>query len=73
MFHGGENPWINKISTCYLQQVDVQYGAGEKQNFYEPLTNNLSGKTGPPPQTTTIALAFEEIEKMSRERMEEGF
>ena len=73
MFHGGENPWINKISTCYLQQVDVQYGAGEKQNFYEPLTNNLSGKPGPPPQTTTIALAFEEIEKMSRERMEEGF
>lgn len=73
MFHGGENPWINKISTCYLQQVDVQYGAGEKQTFYEPLTENVTGASGPPPQTTIISLAFEEIEKMSRERIEEGF
>ena len=73
MYHGGENPWINKISTCYLQQVDVQYGAGEKQSFYEPLTENITGASGPPPQTTVISLAFEEIEKMSRERVEEGF
>ena len=73
MFHGGENPWINKISTCYLKSMEVQYGAGDKQTFYEPLTNNISGKSGPPPQTTTISMTFEEIEKMSRERMEEGF
>lgn len=73
MFHSNENPWMNKISTCYLQQMDVQYGAGEKQSFYEPLENNLSGKSGPPPQTTTISLAFEEMEKMSRPRMEQGF
>ena len=73
MFHGGENPWINKISTCYLKSMEVQYGAGDKQTFYEPLTNNISGKTGRPPQTTTISMTFEEIEKMSRERMEEGF
>jgi len=73
MFHSNENPWMNKISTCYLQQMDVQYGAGEKQSFYEPLENNLSGKSGPPPQTTTVSLAFEEMEKMSRPRMEQGF
>lgn len=70
MFHSKENPWFNKISTCYLQNMDVQYG-GDRMTYYEPLEHEKG--VGPPPQSTTITLAFEEIEKMSRPRIEEGF
>ena len=70
MFHSKENPWFNKISTCYLQNMDVQYG-GDRMTYYEPLEHEKG--VGPPPQSTTVTLAFEEIEKMSRPRIEEGF
>ena len=70
MFHSKENPWFNKISTCYLQNMEVQYG-GDRMTYYEPLEHEKG--VGPPPQSTTITLAFEEIEKMSRPRIEEGF
>ena len=70
MFHSKENPWFNKISTCYLQNMEVQYG-GDKMTYYEPLDHEKG--VGPPPQSTTITLSFEEIEKMSRPRIEEGF
>ena len=55
--------------------MDVQYGS-DKAGFYEPLKkpgDSGSGGVGPPPTHTTIVLNFEEIEKMSRERIEEGF
>ena len=73
MYHSKENPWLNKISTCYLTSMDVQYGS-DKAGFYEPLANPaVGGKVGPVPTHTTLSLNFEEIEKMSRERIEEGF
>ena len=70
MYSSKENPWMNKISTCYLENLDVQYG-GDRMSFYEPLEKD--GKVGPPPQSTTITLAFSEIEKMLRTRIEEGY
>jgi hypothetical protein len=73
MYKGNENPWINKISSCYLTNLDVQYGS-DKAGFYEPLANPaVKGKIGPVPTHTTISLNFEEIEKMSRQRIDEGF
>jgi hypothetical protein len=74
MYHSKENPWLNKISTCYLTNMDVQYGS-DKAGFYEPLDNPAwkGAGVGPPPTHTTISLNFEEIEKMSRKRIEEGF
>jgi hypothetical protein len=75
MYKGNENPWINKISSCYLTNLDVQYGS-DKAGFYEPLEKpaktGMPG-AGPVPTHTTISLNFEEIEKMSRERIEQGF
>ena len=75
MYQGKDNPWMNKISTCYLLNMDVQYGS-DKAGFYEPLAHprlaNIKG-VGPPPTHTTITLNFEEIEKMSRTRIEQGF
>ena len=73
MYHAKENPWLNKISTCYLSNMDVQYGS-EKAGFYEPLENPaMKNAVGPAPTHTTLTLNFEEIEKMSRERIEQGF
>ena len=71
MYSSKENPWMNKISTCYLENLDVQYG-GDRMSFYEPLQHEKGG-VGPPPQSTTITLAFSEIEKMLRTRIEQGY
>ena len=69
-YHDNENPFLNRISTCYLTSLDVDYG-GEKYVTYEPTT--LNGQSGPPPQRTNISLAFTEIETITRERAEQGF
>ena len=69
-YHSNENPFLNKISTCYLTSMDIDYG-GEKYVTYEP--TELNGQVGPPPQRTSITLAFTEIETITRERAKQGF
>ena len=69
-FHNNENPFLNRISTCYLTSMDIDYG-GEKYVTYEPI--ELNGQVGPPPQKTSISLAFTEIETITRERAKQGF
>ena len=69
-FHNNENPFLNRISTCYLTSMDVDYG-GDKYVTYEPTT--VGGRTGPPPQRTAITLSFTEIETITRERAKQGF
>ena len=72
-FHDNENPFLNRISTCYLTSMDIDYG-GEKYVTYEPTTlEEGGGQKGPPPQRTNISLAFTEIETITRERAELGF
>ena len=70
-FHNNENPFLNRISTCYLKSMDVDYG-GDKYVTYEPTTLK-KGQVGPPPQRTAISLAFTEIETITRERAKDGF
>jgi hypothetical protein len=69
-FHNNENPFLNRISTCYLTSMDVDYG-GDKYVTYEP--TKLGNREGPPPQRTSITLAFSEIETITRERAKQGF
>jgi len=69
-YKNNENPFLNRISTCYLTSMDVDYG-GDKYVTYEPTT--LGNREGPPPQRTAITLAFTEIETITRERAEQGF
>jgi len=69
-FHNNENPFLNRISTCYLTSLDIDYG-GDKYVTYEPI--KLDGQVGPPPQRTNITLAFTEIETITRERAAQGF
>ena len=69
-YRNNENPFLNRISTCYLTSMDIDYG-GEKYVTYEPTT--LGNRVGPPPQRTAISLSFTEIETITRKRAEEGF
>ena len=67
MYKGKPNQHLNKISTCYMTKMDVSYG-GDRFTAYEP------DETGsPPPQRTTLAMNFTEIELIDRERVREGF
>ena len=68
--HGGENSFINKISTCYLKSVNVTYG-GDRYTAHEP-TSGINGR-GSPPQRTTIALEFTELGILSKEDIQAGF
>ena len=66
MYIGNQNPWVNKISSCYLTNMSVEYG-GDKFITYYPMTEPISGKKGPPPQRTVVSLSFSEIEILTRE------
>ena len=62
MHRGKENVHLNKIATCALTKMDVDYGA-------ERFTAYAGGR----PQTTKIALSFTEFNIMDRKRIEEGY
>jgi hypothetical protein len=64
----GRNSYLNKIGRCYLTKMDVTYG-GDKFVTY----NDAGDAKGPPPQKTSITLAFKELEIMDRAKVEAGF
>jgi hypothetical protein len=70
MYQNAANGFLNKISECFLTKADVQYG-GERFTAYEP-TTSIHGE-GPPPQRTTLTLAFTELEVLSKKHVEQGF
>ena len=62
MHKSAENQYLNKISTCALESMDVNYGA-ERFVAYE----------GGVPQTTKITLKFKELEIITKKQIEQGF
>ena len=62
MHMGKENTHLNKISTCALTKMDVDYGA-------ERFTGYADGR----PQTTKISLSFTEFNIMSKTHIGEGY
>ena len=68
MFQGNDNIYLNKVSECYLESMDVDYG-GDRYRTHQA---NEDG-TGAPPLSTSITLTFKEIELITRERAQEGF
>ena len=62
MYKGKENSHLNKISTCVLKKLDVNYGS-DRYVSYEDGT----------PQTTKISLGFEELEIITRNKIKDGF
>ena len=66
MYQGDENQYLNKISTCVLESMDVKYGGGQFQAF-------KGNNEGAPMVETSISLSFREMETITRERIFEGF
>ena len=62
MHIGKQNPNLNKIATCALTKMDVEYG-GDRYVAYE----------GGVPQTTKLSLSFTEFDIITKEHVEAGF
>jgi hypothetical protein len=62
MYKTAQNTHLNKIGTCVLNSVDVNYG-GDKFVTY----------AGGVPQSTKISLKFTEMEIMTRKRVSQGY
>ena len=62
MHKKGEHTFLNKISTCVLENVSVKYG-GDRTQFF---VNNA-------PAQTEISLAFRELEIITKERIRDGY
>ena len=66
MYNGQENEYMQKISTCVLENVSVAYG-GDRYRTFTP------NDEGAPPVETQITLNFSELEVITRERVFEGY
>ena len=66
MYQNAENNYLHKISTCYLENMDIKYGGSR----YKTFDGNADGA---PPVETSLSLEFKEIELITRERAQEGF
>ena len=66
MYQGDENQYLNKISTCVLENLTVKYGGTQFQAF-------KGNNEGAPIVETEISLQFREMETITRERIFEGF
>ena len=62
MFVNTENQYLNKVSTCFLESMDVSYADGKFKTHQD-------GQ----PVETTITLNFKEIELITRDKLAEGF
>lgn len=62
-YKGKENKWLNKISTCALTDLKVDYGG---QNNYSTFN------TGAPTEIN-LSLTFTELETLTKERIEDGY
>jgi len=62
MYKTNENQNLNKIGTCALTKVDVEYG-GDKYVSHE----------GGVPQTTKLTLNFTELEIVTKDRIADGY
>ena len=60
-YRNADNDYLNKISTCALEKMDVSYG-GDRFVSYE----------GGVPQTTKISLKFKELEIITKSAIEAG-
>ena len=62
MYSGGENTHLNKISTCVLKSLDVEYGGDRFVAYSE-------GR----PQQTKISLTFQELEIITKDDIAQGY
>ena len=70
MFRGDENTWINKIQTCVLQNMEVNYAPNGYQTF-RPIED--PNNTGAPPIEIDMKLDFQETKLVTKEDVNQGF
>ena len=70
MFRGDENTWLNKISTCVLTNLDVNYANGNFQTF-RPIWG--TGNEGAPPTEIEMKMDFMETRIITKAEVEKGF
>ena len=66
MYQNAKNNYLNHISTCFLESMDVSYGGTR-------FTAHDASRFGSAPVETTITLQFNEIELITREKSADGF
>ena len=71
MNNNGENAFLNKISSCFLSSMDVQYGADRYTSYGN--ARNKDGKAGAPPQRTQITLNFSELAILTKQDIQAGY
>ena len=64
---GEHNSYLNKVSTCVLENLNVKYG-GARYSAHVP---DDTGDT--PPVESEMSLSFKELEIITKERAKEGF
>ena len=69
MYRENENSFLNKVSTCFLQNVQVDYGA-DRFTAYAPTKSKFG--SGPPPQKSKLTLQFSELEVLSQDHIATG-
>ena len=70
MFRGDENTWLNKISSCVLVNMDVNYANGNYQTF-RPVWGK--GNEGAPPTEIEMKLDFQETSIITKKEILDGY
>ena len=70
MFRGDENTWINKIHTCVLKNMEVNYAPNGYQTF-RPIDTTFAA--GAPPTEIDMKLDFMETKLITKADVLEGF
>jgi len=68
MFRGDENTWLNKISTCVLKNLDLNYTPNGYQTF-----RPIDGKNGAPPVEIDMKMDFQETKILTKKDVMEGY
>lgn len=71
-----ENTWINRISRCVLTGIQVDYTAHGEGFVGHPIsetTTNGVTTAGSSPIQTAISMSFDEIELLTRDKIEDGY
>jgi len=70
MFRGDENDFLNKITSCVLTNMDVNYSPNGFQTF-RPV--DLGDLKGAPPTEIDMKLDFQETKMITKEDALKGF
>ena len=66
-YFGQENEYLNKISNCVLQDMNVEYGPADQWSTFR------NDAKGAPPVHTKVTLEFQETQFITKKEITEGY